>query len=146
MRLFTLERWATVTDPRNYVLRMLRNIAVERMRRARIVAFEQLSTFDQFDPADDAPDAFRVAAARDQVRRMLAVLEKMPAHCRDILIERRLDDRTPTEMARTSGISVSTLEKRLSRAIYLLNRGMESYNYPAKPHKADDDTDHVANG
>jgi len=132
VRLFDFAGWATISDPRHYVLRMLRNIAIERARRASIVDFRQISDFDAIQFVDESPDALRVAAARDQVRRMLAVLEKMPADYRAILLQRRLDDRVPSEIARESGISLSTLEKRLARAIHLLNRGMEAYADPAE--------------
>jgi RNA polymerase sigma factor (sigma-70 family) len=126
-RLFVMEGWATIATPRAYVVRMLRNLAIERIRRSRIVEFQRLADVEAANFVDEAPDPLRAACARDQVQRMWAVLEKMPPECRSVLIQRRLDDRPISELAREMGISASTLEKRLARAIHLLNVGLLAY-------------------
>ena len=127
MRLFVMEGWAAIASPRAYVLRMVRNLAIERIRRSRIIDFQRLADSEALNFADEAPDPFRAAYASDQVQRILAVLDKMPPKYRSVLIERRLDDRPISELARQSGTSASTLEKRLARAIYLLNAGLRAY-------------------
>jgi RNA polymerase sigma-70 factor (ECF subfamily) len=125
-RLFVMEGWAGIASPRAYVLRMLRNLAIERIRRSRIIEFQQLADSEALNFADEAPDPFRAAYASAQVRRILAILDKMPAKYRSVLIQRRLDDRPISELARQMGMSASTLEKRLARAIYLLNAGLRT--------------------
>jgi RNA polymerase sigma factor (sigma-70 family) len=83
-RLFTVENWAAITAPRAYVMRMMRNQMVEQARCARKVWFEQLTVIDTFDVADDAPGAFRVTSAREEIRRIKDAMRTLPERCRDV--------------------------------------------------------------
>jgi RNA polymerase sigma factor (sigma-70 family) len=125
-RLFVMEGWAAIDNPRAYVLRMLKNLAIERIRRSRIIEFEHMADVEALNVVDEAPDPFRVASAREQLQRIWAVLEKMPPEYRSLLIQRRLDDRPIREIALEMKMSISTLEKRLARAIHLLNTGLRA--------------------
>lgn len=124
-KLLPLDGWAAIANPRSYVLRTIQNLAMERMRRARIVEFQQLTEIDAVNLCDEAPDAFRVAAGRDQVARLSDALAALPERCRTVLVRRRFRDQSAREIASDLGISVSTLEKRLTRALYLLGRALE---------------------
>lgn len=119
-RLFTIDGWSAIEAPRGYVMRMIRNMAIERLRRARVVRFDQLTAIEAFDVADEAPSAFRVAAARDEMRRVEAAMLTLPERCRTVLTLRRFEDHTPRDIARQLGVSLSTLEKRLARGLHLL--------------------------
>ena len=130
-RLFVMEGWAAIANPRAYVVRMLRNLAIERIRRSRIIEFQRLADVEALCLVDEAPDPFRAAYARDKVQRIWAILQKMPPAYRSILIQRRLDDRPISDLARETGISASTLEKRLARAIHLLNVGLRAHEVTA---------------
>lgn len=125
VRLVALDGWAAIADPRAYVLRSIHNIAMERIRRAKVVDFQQLTEMDTLDLRDDAPDAFRVVAGRDQMARLGKAIELLPERCRTVFVRRRFRDQSPGEIARDLGISLSTLEKRLARALYLLTRALE---------------------
>lgn len=132
-RLFVMEGWAAIDNPRAYVLRMLKNLAIERIRRARIIEFRQLADIEAANLVDEGPDPFRSASARDQLQRIWAVLDKMPPEYRSVLIQRRLDDQPISEIARQMNMSVSTLEKRLARAIHLLNTGLQAHGGGIEP-------------
>ncbi len=124
VRLFAMDGWASIGNPRHYVLRMLRNISIERLRRAKIVEFQRISEIDDFDVEDDAPDQFRTLSGREMVARVNAALGSMPERCRTVFIRRRFDEQPPREIASELGISLSTMEKRLARAVVLLGRAL----------------------
>ena len=130
-RLFVMEGWAAIANPRAYVVRMLRNLAIERLRRARIVQFQRLADIEAFNLVDEAPGPVRSAEARDQVQKIWAILQRMPPDYRSILIQSRLDDRPVSEVAREMNVSPSTLEKRLARAIHLLSVGLQAHESTA---------------
>lgn len=117
--------WETIQNPRRYVLRMLHNLAVQRMRRARVIDFRQLSELSGFDPADDAPDGFHIVDSRDQLRRLMRALDSLPARCREVVLLRRFEELAPRDIARRLGLSLSTMEKRLARGLALLAHAME---------------------
>ena len=131
-RLFVVDGWADIANPRAYVLSMLRNLAIERIRRSQIVEFQHLADIEALNLIDEAPDPCRAASAQEQVQRIWAVLESMPSEYRTVLIQRRFEDQPLSALAREMGMSVSTLEKRLARAMYLLNEGLRTQEIEAR--------------
>lgn len=120
-RLFTLEGWAKIDNPRAYVVRMLRHIAIERLRRQRIVDFRQLVDADHLTLADETPDQHRVASGRQALRRVSDMISSLPERCRTVFVRRRIEGESSRAIAQDLGISLSTYEKRLARAIELLS-------------------------
>jgi RNA polymerase sigma factor (sigma-70 family) len=124
VKLFSLDGWVAIESPPGYVLRMLRNLAIEHLRRAKIVSFRRLTEADAQEIWDESPDPFRITAAREQLSKVMEALEKLPERCRAVLLRRRFEDETPTEIARATGESLSTLEKRLARGMQLLTQAL----------------------
>ena len=134
-RLLTVDGWAQIEAPHAYLLRMMRNLAFEKLRRAKIARFEQLTLVDDFDVVDESPDAFRIVSGREQLARLDAALKAMPERCRRVFVMRRIEERSPREVARCLGVSPSTLEKRLARAHFLVAKALAAS--PAEPAKGD---------
>lgn len=131
LRVLANPAWSHIDAPHAYMLRLMRNLAIDKLRRARIARFDQLSQVEGIDLADEAPDAFRVVSSREQLARLNAVLRSLPERCRRVFVMRRIEQRSPRETARALGVSPSTLEKRLARAHYLIARALEAE--PAEP-------------
>ena len=125
-KLFALENWRDLANPRAYALAMIRNLAIQKLRRARVIDFRQMANLDAVDLSDDAPNAQRQTIDRDQLRRLLKAVERLPERCRQIVVMRRFDEKTPHEIARELGLSLSTLEKRLARGMHLLMQAMDA--------------------
>jgi len=123
-RVLASEGWARVEAPLPFMLRLMRNLAIDRLRRARIARFDQLSQLDEFEIPDEAPDAYRVVVGRQQLAVLTAALQKLPERCRRVFVMRRIEDCSPGEISQRLGVSVSTLEKRLARAHLLIARAM----------------------
>lgn len=124
VKLFSLDGWAAIESPPGYVLRMLRNLAIEHLRRSKIVSFRRLTEADAQEIWDESPDPFRITAAREQLGKVMEALEKLPERFRAVLLRRRFEDETPTEIARATGETLSTLEKRLARGMQLLTQAL----------------------
>lgn len=143
-RLLTMDGWAQIEAPHAYLLRMMRNLAFEKLRRAKIARFEQLTLAEDFDVVDESPDAFRVVSGREQLARLDAALKSLPERCRRVFVMRRIEERSPREVARQLGVSPSTLEKRLARAHYLVAQALAASpalpldERPAQPEKTGD--------
>lgn len=123
-RLLTVDGWAQIDAPHPYLLRMMRNLTFEKLRRAKIARFEQLTHAEDFDVVDESPDAFRVVSGREQMARLDAALKNLPERCRSIFVMRHIEERSPREIAKQLGVSPSTLEKRLARAHYLVAKAL----------------------
>jgi RNA polymerase sigma factor (sigma-70 family) len=123
-RLLALEGWASIANPRHYTAKMVRNLALERLRRAKVVRLQPLGDVDQLDVVDDSPSQHRVVAAQQLMQRIIHAVDQMPERCRAVLVRRRFDNQSASEAASELGISVSTLEKRLARSIVLLSQAV----------------------
>lgn len=124
-RMMALEGWSTIANPRAFMVRTLRNLAVERLRRSRVVTFQQLVDADHLETLDDSPDPQRIVEGREALSHVQAALDQLPERCRTVFVRRRIDEQSPREIAAELGVSLSTLEKRLARAIELLTRKLE---------------------
>lgn len=124
VKLFALDGWSAIANPPGYVMRMIRNQAIERIRQARVVTMQQLPAPVLMEFADDMPDSFRIVAARKQMEKVQQAIAGLPERCRVALVRRRFAEETPREIASDLGISVSTFEKRLARAVELLTHAV----------------------
>ncbi|GFE73700.1 RNA polymerase sigma factor [Novosphingobium sp. TCA1] len=123
-KLFTLDGWSAILNPPGYVMRMIHNQAIERIRQARVVTMQPMPAPAHLEIADDTPDSFRIVAARVQMERVQTAISNLPDRCRIALVRRRLAEETPRQIASDLGISVSTFEKRLARAVELLTHAL----------------------
>ncbi|MFN3524154.1 MAG: RNA polymerase sigma factor [Phenylobacterium sp.] len=112
--------WRRLEAPERFVLRVIRNLAVERFRKARVVSIRQIDALDPEAIADDAPDPESRLAARDDLRHAIRALGALPPQCRRVLILRKLQGLSPGEIAVRLGLSVSTVEKHLAKGLRLL--------------------------
>jgi len=124
-RMLGTEGWSAITSPRAFMMRMLRNLAVERMRRAKIVDFRQFVDADHLNLPDDAPDPHRIVEGHEALSDFREALDQLPERCRDVFVRRRIEEQAPREIAAELGLSLSTLEKRLARSIELITRALE---------------------
>lgn len=132
-RLFRDDSWRAIDHPPAYVLRMIRNLGIQRLRRAKIVNIASMANLDELEHADAAPDPFDRMVARHEFRRLLNALRELPARCRDVMILRRFEDLPPREVAKRLGLSLSTMEKRLARGLFLLTKALQSEAPAAMP-------------
>lgn len=124
-RLFALDAWRELANPRAYTLSIVQNLAVQRLRHAKVVDIRQVANLEVLEPLDEDPGVQRAVIARDQLRRLLQAVERLPAPCREAVVMRRFHELPPAEIARRLGLSLSTLEKRLARGLYLLTQALD---------------------
>lgn len=128
-KLLGLSGFAAITNPQGYAMRVIHNLAMERFRKAQVVEFAPLRAASEIECMDDTPDSFRILAGKHQLERVEEAIESLPERCRVALVRRRYEEQSPREIASDLGISVSTFEKRLARAVALVARALT----PATP-------------
>jgi RNA polymerase sigma factor (sigma-70 family) len=121
-RVLSLNGWRGLETPHRFVLRVIHNLAVERIRHARVVQIEQAVCLDEVEWPDPAPGPYAIAAARNDLRRVEAALAYLPAKCRQVTILRKIRGLSPNQIADRLGISVSTVEKHLVKGLQLLTK------------------------
>lgn len=131
-RILSGEGWRVMEDPRAYVLTMIRNLGIQRLRRARIVHIESLFAREARDPVSPEPDAFDQTAGRERLKQALQALLALPPRCREVVELRRLHDLSTRDIAKRLGLSLSTVEKRLARGMVLMTLAMETVEPAAR--------------
>jgi RNA polymerase sigma factor (sigma-70 family) len=139
-RMLGTEGWSAIANPQAFMVRTLRNLAVERLRRSKIVDFRQFVDAEHLDCPDDSPGPQSIAEGREAMTHFGWALDQLPERCRTVFVRRRIEEQSPRDIAADLGVSLSTLEKRLARAIELLTRALEPLRreQPIQPDGASD--------
>jgi RNA polymerase sigma-70 factor (ECF subfamily) len=104
---------------KHLLLRVAMNLAVSHRRQARLRDLP----LDDFEPVDTGPTPEEVYERRERLQRASATLASLPGRCRKVFFLSRLDGMRHREIARRCGISLSLVEKQITRAKAAINRG-----------------------
>lgn len=98
--------------PKAYAIRMLKNLCVDRIRKARHESFpDELPQTVVFAPAaDDTLDA------KTRLNKVLEAVKALPERQRNVLILRTVDGLSYEEIARRTGMNYLTCRVLLSQA------------------------------
>lgn len=107
---------------RAYLFTIARNVLIDRARRAKVVAFEQIAELDATWDGDIGATE-RAMSAREDLRRALIGLEQLPPRCRDVVRLRKVDGLDIRETAERLGVSRHTVERQLTLGL----RAMANY-------------------
>ncbi|KQN03859.1 MULTISPECIES: RNA polymerase sigma factor [unclassified Sphingomonas] len=125
-RVLAVADYRAIQHPRAFVLTIVQNLAIERLRRAQVVSIDHLASIDTLVLADPAPDAFSVASAKSDLDHLLQLIDALPPQCARVVRLRKIDGLSPGTIAERLSISVSTVEKHLAKGLSLLTTAMRS--------------------
>ncbi|WP_156842115.1 RNA polymerase sigma factor [Novosphingobium aquimarinum] len=114
--------------PRGFVMTIVHNLAIERLRRASVVRIDYLASLEVLELADPAPDAFTVFSARSELIHLLKLIDDLPPQCGRVLHMRKIQGMAPAQIAATLSISLSTVEKHLAKGLALVTRARRDNN------------------
>jgi RNA polymerase sigma-70 factor (ECF subfamily) len=135
-RLFALDGWAGIANPHAFTMRIIRNLAIERFRRADVVRLDQSALLQALDIADQDPTPDVVAMDRSELHHVVQVMEEMPPRMREALHLRRIEGLPPAQVAERMNISVSTVETHLVKALRLLVKRLDRRETGTKAEQA----------
>lgn len=107
-----------------YVFTTANNVLIDNHRRKQARCEQQHQQFmpDVHGDADFSSED--VMASKEQLARVSAILHELPERTRTIFILRRLENMRYSEIARHLGISLSTTEKHMQRAMLHISSRM----------------------
>ena len=105
---------AGVLDPRAWLARVAFRLAIDRQRKPRCVALEELEL------ATSEPDAEQLAMDRQRVNRVHKLIAGLPDDLRNPLVLSTLQELTSRQIADILGIPESSVRGRIMRARQLL--------------------------
>jgi RNA polymerase sigma factor (sigma-70 family) len=110
-----------VREPRGFLVRISKNIVIDRMRRDAIVSIEAMANLDALEIADSAPSPERVALARAELRWVIGLIANLPDRCKEVFRARRIYGLSQGETAETLGITEGIVEKETMRGMKLIS-------------------------
>lgn len=117
-RAYQAHEFARVTAGRSYLFAIARNLLIDALRRETIVSLDFVADLDVLRSDDAAVE--RQIQARDELRWLQALVDRMPVQWRKVFLLRRVHDLSPATIAGQMGLSVSTVEKHLAKALKLV--------------------------
>jgi RNA polymerase sigma factor (sigma-70 family) len=109
-----------IDSPRAYAFQAAQSIILRHFRRARVVRIEAFGDIEAFNPVLDAPSAEQEVTSRQELLRVLSLMEALPEKCREAFMLRKLAGFSQRQVAQRMGISESTVEKHIGRALRTL--------------------------
>lgn len=89
------------------------NLAIDELRRRRIVPMHMLPDDDTAACADDAPGVAETVGRRQEFALLAEAIQALPARCRQILTLRKIYGLSQREIAHQLGISEHTVEAQV---------------------------------
>ena len=124
--LAALDDVAHIASPRAYAFQTARSVILRHLRRARIVRIDAISDIDSLGAAIDEPSPEQQASSRQELRRVSDLIAELPEKCREAFSLRKIEGLSQREVATQMGISESTVEKHISRALRILMSAMKT--------------------
>nr|WP_220790056.1 sigma-70 family RNA polymerase sigma factor [Gluconacetobacter tumulisoli] len=109
-----------VRNPDAYLVRSARNLAVDQARRERHGAVAPSDGADVESVHCPRPQPDEVLLARQRLQKLRAGCAQLDARTRDIFLLHRLEGLSYRDIAQRLDISVSAVEKHVSKAICFL--------------------------
>lgn len=136
-----------IESPRAYAFQTAQSVILRHLRRARVV---RIDTFDNLEmlniPVDEASPELQTSS-RQELRRVADLIASLPPKCREAFSLRKMEGLSQRDVARRMGISESTVEKHIGRALRTLMDAMkDGGNYPPNASEDQDQRDSRANG
>lgn len=114
----------TIDHPRAFLFRTARNLAVDHLRKIRM----RSQTMEPLDDSMDAPSAQpsieQLLLNRQQVDLFTKTLEALPDRCREVFLLHRFHHCSYDDIAKQLGISKSTVEKHIIKALQHCRKAM----------------------
>ena len=118
-RLITVDQVDGIGNIKNYMFQTAYSVLVSHVRRSKIVTFETVTDLEQLGATRESSPEDQVID-RDELNRLARAVADLPGKVRDVFILRRINGLSQRDVARELGLSESTVEKHMSRGIYLL--------------------------
>ncbi|MDG2520719.1 sigma-70 family RNA polymerase sigma factor [Caulobacter segnis] len=110
----------TIASPRAYFFTTARNVALDQMRKNRVVGLDDVAELAWSNVVDESPSPERLAGGRLELRRINTLIESLPQRCRTIFVMRKVQGLSQRQIAHKLGVTENVVEKQAAKGLRLL--------------------------
>lgn len=137
IRAFRAERKTRITEPKAYLYRVARNLALRELTRKSTRMTELIEDSCPEMLLVSETDVERVVETRERVARLREAIADLPPQCRKVFVMRKVYGFTHKEIAAQLGISTSTVEKHIASGIKRCRTSVARAEVPSISHISD---------
>jgi RNA polymerase sigma-70 factor (ECF subfamily) len=117
-----------VENQEAFLMRAAVNLSRDQAKRRKRSPFSTVELAVTLEAvADAAPQADEIVRAQERLRRAKAGLDRLDPVTRRCLLAQRLEGASYAEISAREGLPVSTVEKRVARALVFLTKWMDGW-------------------
>ena len=106
-----------IRSSRAFLFATARNLALDAVRRQRVVRFEPITDTSESSVLADDTDVAANITKQQELELLTHAIQSLPGRCRQILTLRMAYGFSPRQIAEKLGVSCSTVEKQMAQGI-----------------------------
>jgi len=107
-------------NPKRFLLTSARNLLINLVRREQIVPMETFADIDTLGLASDAPEPDSLVIEQEELRRLEAAMEALPARTREAIELAYAEGLSCTQIARRMGVAQPTAYEFIEKGVLVL--------------------------
>jgi RNA polymerase sigma factor (sigma-70 family) len=111
-KVLTAAARALPIQPSAYVFATVRNVMINRARRASVISIELVATLDDITPDADWLTPDRHVDGRQELHRVQLGLDRLPPRCREVIWLRKVEGLSTREVAERLGVGIDAVEQQ----------------------------------
>lgn len=120
---------AEIRHPKSYLITAVRNRALNYLTSSSKKYVIPVDNFVLLNVSSDEPDQQTVLEDREKLRLFWLAVDTLPPQCRRVLELRKIEGLSLKEIATKLGISVSTVQKHLTKALMRCDIYLSEHGY-----------------
>lgn len=116
-RVLQARETATIRSARALLFATARNLALDAVRRQRVIRFESITGQTDSSVLIDDSDVVAFVSQHEELEVLTHAIQSLPARCRQIMTLRTAYGFTPDQIAEKLSVSTSTVEKETAKGI-----------------------------
>ena len=117
VRVLRARQSGDIRSSKSLLFAIARNVAIDTLRRQRVVSFEPISEFGESSGFIDPVDVPETVSKRQEVALLGQAIETLPAGCRRVFTLRAAYGLSQRQIAERLKISENTVEKQMAKGI-----------------------------
>lgn len=124
IKIITLQNWREVQTPAAFVKTVARNLVHDLFRHRSVIPIYNVADLEATHTVDELANPELTTSGRDELRMLAQLVEALPPQCQKVFTLRKVNGLSNDAIAKQLGLSVSTVEKHLVKALRLCSEGL----------------------